>query len=192
MLRDIFVDCPNHSRCSEIKYLPLRCGFHYLVAVIDCCSRHVRSCRLPSSICVEFCPEALDEALEQGTPENFSTNQGAQYTSRAFTGRLLEQVMQIHLSDLARWSESRGPLQITEFISQQLMLLQQPVSRFEILQTSGRAKSASPSSVFSGPSMEWSTHLLRSSWLYKFCQHAVQRQPDSEVPSSSLHRSAIL
>ncbi len=34
--------------------------------------------------------EALDEALSRGTPEIFNTDQGSQFTSREYTGRLEE------------------------------------------------------------------------------------------------------
>ena len=34
---------------------------------------------------------ALEEALGKGRPEIFNTDQGAQFTSEAFTGLLLEQ-----------------------------------------------------------------------------------------------------
>ena len=35
-----------------------------------------------------FCPEMLDEALSQGRPEVFNTDQGVQFTAEAFTARL--------------------------------------------------------------------------------------------------------
>ena len=35
-----------------------------------------------------FCVEALDQALGQGHPEIFNTDQGAQFTSQVFTARL--------------------------------------------------------------------------------------------------------
>ena len=43
-----------------------------------------------------FCLEALDEALAQGTPDIFNTDQGAQFTAHAFTHRL--QVAQVRIS----------------------------------------------------------------------------------------------
>ena len=85
LLRDIVVDRPNQVWCSDITYLPLRRGFLYLVAVMDWYSRHVLSWRLSNSMDVEFCLAALDEALEQGIPEIFNTDQGVQFTSRAYT-----------------------------------------------------------------------------------------------------------
>ena len=35
-----------------------------------------------------FCLEALEEALSRGCPEVFNTDQGVQFTSASFTGRL--------------------------------------------------------------------------------------------------------
>src|SRR5436305_9445814 len=35
-----------------------------------------------------FCLEALDEARKTGRPEIFNTDQGSQFTSRKYTGRL--------------------------------------------------------------------------------------------------------
>src|SRR3954467_6517728 len=37
---------------------------------------------------VGFCLEALDEALSRGRPEIFTPDQGSQFTSREYTGRL--------------------------------------------------------------------------------------------------------
>ena len=37
-----------------------------------------------------FCVAALEDALGAGAPEVFNTDQGAQFTSLAFTGRVLE------------------------------------------------------------------------------------------------------
>ena len=38
---------------------------------------------------VGFCLEALEHALEVARPEIFNTDQGAQFTSNDFTGRLV-------------------------------------------------------------------------------------------------------
>ena len=63
-------------------------GFMYLTAVIDWHSRYVLSWRLSNSLDGRFCLETLEEALRGGKPEIFNTDQGVQYTSRSFTGRL--------------------------------------------------------------------------------------------------------
>jgi transposase InsO family protein len=48
----------------------------------------VLTVHLSNTLDVEFCLEALDDALTQGCPEVFNTDQGVQYTSASFTGRL--------------------------------------------------------------------------------------------------------
>ena len=80
---------PNHVWASDITYIPMAHGFLYLVAIIDWASRRVLAWRLSNTMDTAFCIAALDEALARhGTPEIFNTDQGAQFTSAAFTGRL--------------------------------------------------------------------------------------------------------
>src|SRR5512135_3457004 len=66
----------------------MRHGFMYLTAGIDGSSRYVLSWRLSHTLDGGFCLEALDEALSRGRPEIFNTDQGSQFTSREYTGRL--------------------------------------------------------------------------------------------------------
>ena len=56
---------------------------------MDWASRHVLSWRLSNTMDSAFCIEALDAALHLGVPEIFNTDQGSQFTSVAFTARLL-------------------------------------------------------------------------------------------------------
>ncbi len=73
---------------STHSYIPLKTGFLYLVAIVDWYSRYVISWRISNRLDVRFCLEALEEALEEGTPEIFNTDQGVQFTSEAFTSIL--------------------------------------------------------------------------------------------------------
>jgi len=81
---------PNQVWAADITYIPMARGFLYLVAIIDWYSRYVLSWRLSNTLDAGFCVEALKEALRKGRPDIFNTDQGAQFTSEAFTG-LLEQ-----------------------------------------------------------------------------------------------------
>ena len=62
----------------------------YLVAIMDHFSRYVLSWRLSNALDVDFCVEALEEALSKAKLEIFNTDQGSQFTSDAFTNLLLE------------------------------------------------------------------------------------------------------
>ncbi len=88
LLRDRVLARVNEVWSSDITYVPMRRGFMYLTAVIDWYSRYVLSWRLSNTMDVGFCLEALEEALTQGRPEIFNTDQGSQFTSREYTGRL--------------------------------------------------------------------------------------------------------
>ena len=87
-LRQVVITRPNQVWSSDITYIRLRAGFIYLVAVMDWFSRYVLSWEISTSLDAAFCCSALDYALRQGRPEIFNTDQGAQFTSEAFVGRL--------------------------------------------------------------------------------------------------------
>ena len=53
-----------------------------------------------------FCVEALEEALSNGTPEIFNTDQGSQFTSAAFTGALLERGIQVSMDSKGRYLDN--------------------------------------------------------------------------------------
>jgi putative transposase len=86
LLRDLAVVRPNQAWAADITYIPMNRGFMFLVTVMDWHSRKVLSWRLSNTLDAEFSVAALLEAITcHGTPEIFNTDQGAQFTSQAFT-----------------------------------------------------------------------------------------------------------
>ena len=102
LLRGLAITRPNHVWACDITYVPMQRGYLYLVAVMDWFSRHVLAWRLSNSMEVEFCLEALDEALLGGRPEIFNTDQGSQFTSREFTSRLSQASIAISMDGAGR------------------------------------------------------------------------------------------
>ncbi len=96
------IDRPNQVWCTDITYILLRNGFVYLVAVMDWYSRYVLSWRLSNALEVEFCLEALDAALGLAQPAMFNSDQGSQFTSAAFTDRLLAAGVRISMDSRGR------------------------------------------------------------------------------------------
>ena len=88
LLRGVAISRVGQVWSTDITYVPLASGFMYLAAVIDWFSRYVIAWRLSNTLDGSFCLELLDEALAQGRPEVFNTDQGVQFTAAAFTGRL--------------------------------------------------------------------------------------------------------
>ena len=107
LLRDVVIDRPNQVWCADITYIPMRRGFLDLVAVLDWATRKVLSWRVSNTIEVEFCLEALEEALARfGRPEVFNTDQGSQFTSPRFTGVLREAGVRISMDGRGRWMDN--------------------------------------------------------------------------------------
>jgi putative transposase len=102
LLRGMRVDRVNQVWSADITYIRLQAGFVYLVAVIDWFSRYVLSWAVSITMDVPFCVEALEHALSQGQPDMFNTDQGAQFTSQAFTTRLKEGEIQISMDGRGR------------------------------------------------------------------------------------------
>lgn len=88
LLRGAKIERTDQVWSSDITYVPLRGGFIYLVAVIDWFSRYVLAWSISNTLDNRFCLDALEEALRQRTPTIFNTDQGAQFTSEAYTRRL--------------------------------------------------------------------------------------------------------
>jgi putative transposase len=88
LLRGVKVERRDQVWSTDITYIPMYQGFMYLTAVIDWYSRYVLSWSLSNSLDGRFCLEALEEALRQGKPGIFNTDQGVQYPARSFTSRL--------------------------------------------------------------------------------------------------------
>lgn len=74
-----------------------------MTAVIDWFSRLVLAWRLSNSLDSTFCLEALEEALTRwGTPEIFNTDQGVQFTSKAFVDTVLSRGMRLSMDGRGR------------------------------------------------------------------------------------------
>jgi putative transposase len=88
LLRGVPITRVNQVWSTDITYIRLHGGFIYLVAVMDWFSRYVLSWAVSITMEVGFCLEALDQALVRARPDIFNSDQGAQFTSIDFTGRL--------------------------------------------------------------------------------------------------------
>lgn len=102
LLRGVKIERVNHVWSADITYVRLQQGFIYLVAVIDWWSRYVLSWAVSITLESAFCLEALESALRWGRPEIFNTDQGAQFTSLAFTERLRQGEIQISMDGRGR------------------------------------------------------------------------------------------
>ena len=103
LLRGVSVVRPNQVWSTDITYIRLARGFVYLVAIIDWYSRRVLSWRISNTMEAMFCVDCLEDALRHhGRPAIFNSDQGAQFTSEAFTSVLKREGITISMDGRGR------------------------------------------------------------------------------------------
>ena len=107
LLRELTIDRANQVWTSDITYIPMARGFVYLVAVMDWFARRILAWRLSITLEVDFCIEAVDEALRlHGRPEIFNTDQGSQFTSDPFTEVIIDNGIAISMDGKGAWRDN--------------------------------------------------------------------------------------
>jgi putative transposase len=107
LLKGLAINQPNQVWATDITYIPMARGFVYLVAIMDWRSRKVLSWQLSNTMDSDFCVDALQEAIDRyGAPEIFNTDQGAQFTSEAFTSVLKHNDIKISMDGKGRWVDN--------------------------------------------------------------------------------------
>ena len=102
LLKGVDVNRVDQVWAADITYIPMAQGFLYLVAIMDWHSRHVLAWKLSNTMDTDFCVTALEAALGKGRPEVFNTDQGAQFTSDAFTQTLQERGIRVSMDGKGR------------------------------------------------------------------------------------------
>ncbi|MCH9692425.1 MAG: DDE-type integrase/transposase/recombinase [Gammaproteobacteria bacterium] len=103
LLRDLAINRANQAWCTDITYVRLKGGFVYLVAIMDWYSRKVLSWELSATMDDSFCVSALERALRlYPKPEIFNSDQGSQFTGKAFTGVLKDVGIRISIDGKGR------------------------------------------------------------------------------------------
>lgn len=107
LLRGLAIERPNQVWAMDITYIPMARGFVFLTVVLDWYTRRVLSWRISITMEVEFCLDAVAEALARyGTPEIFNTDQGSQFTSLDFTSLLKSNGIAISMDGRGSWRDN--------------------------------------------------------------------------------------
>ena len=103
LLRGVVIKQPNQVWSTDITYIPMANGFMYLCVVIDWYTRFILGWRLSNTLLADFCIDALADAFNQwGQPHIFNTDQGSQFTSKAFLKPLQERQIAISMDSKGR------------------------------------------------------------------------------------------
>jgi putative transposase len=107
LLRGLEIDRPNQVWAADITYIPMRQGFLYLFVILDWATRRVLEWRLSNSLTTDFCIDGLESAIARfGCPQIFNTDQGCQFTDRAFVGTLKTRGIAISMDGRGAWRDN--------------------------------------------------------------------------------------
>ncbi len=108
LLRNLTIARPDQVWCTDITYVPLPGGHAYLCAVMDWYSRKVLGWAVSNTMETGLCLETLDNAQANTgrVPEIFNTDQGCQFTSAEWTGKLLDLGIKISMDGRGRWMDN--------------------------------------------------------------------------------------
>jgi putative transposase len=108
LLRKLAIERPDQVWCADITYVPMPRGHAYLCAVMDWNSRKVLGWSLSNTMGTDLCLEALEMALSSTgkIPEIFNTDQGSQFTSCEWIGRLTDLGVKISMDGRGRWMDN--------------------------------------------------------------------------------------
>jgi len=108
LLRNKEVIKPDEVWCADITYVPMPHGHAFLCAVMDWHTRCVLGWAVSNTMDVALCLRALERARARAgcVPEIFNTDQGSQFTSEEWTGRLKEWGVQISMDGRGRWMDN--------------------------------------------------------------------------------------
>lgn len=104
LLKDLLIMKPNQVWGTDITYIPTEIGYLYLVVILDLFSRYVVSWTLSNSLESDFCIYAVENALKTGMkPDILNSDQGIQFTSKAYTSILKRHGIAISMSGRGRY-----------------------------------------------------------------------------------------
>lgn len=109
LLKGLEVTGADQVWCADITYVPMACGFMYLVAVMDWWSRYVLAWRLSNTLESAFCVDAWEAALRAGrrAPLISNTDQGSQFTSPLFIDAVESAGVEVSMDGRGRWMDNR-------------------------------------------------------------------------------------
>ena len=98
----------DEAWCVDITYLPMVKGYAYLVAILDIKTRSVLGWKLSNTLDTRFCIEAFEQAVRHSgrVPKILNSDQGCQFTSKAWRDLLKRHQVRISMDGKRRWVDN--------------------------------------------------------------------------------------
>ena len=108
LLRGRIVEYADEVWCADITYIPMPHGHAYLCAVMDWHSRKVLGWAVSNTMDAALTEKAVAAAVAQcgSLAEIFNTDQGSQFTSPEWTGRIEGLGIKVSMDGKGRWMDN--------------------------------------------------------------------------------------
>jgi putative transposase len=107
LLRKLAITRANQVWALDATYIPMARGFVYLTAVVDVFSRKVLAHKVAITLEASHAKEVIEQALAKyGTPEIVNTDQGSQFTAKAFTRAVLDAGCRLSMDGRGAWRDN--------------------------------------------------------------------------------------
>lgn len=108
LLKEKNITLSDQVWCADITYIPMLHGHAFLCAVMDWHSRKVLGWAVSNTMDATLTEQALTAALAkcQSLPEIFNTDQGSQFTSPEWTGRIERLGIKVSMDGNGRYMDN--------------------------------------------------------------------------------------
>jgi putative transposase len=108
LLKERAINFADEAWCADITYIPMPHGHAFLCAVMDWHSRKVLGWAVSNTMDAALTEKAVTAAVAQslGLPEIFNTDQGSQFTSPEWTGRIEGLGIRVSMDGKGRWMDN--------------------------------------------------------------------------------------
>lgn len=106
LLRNAEITVPNEAWSIDITYIPIADGFVYLTAIIDWASRCIVGWEVDDTLDTRMVIKALEMAFKVATPRILNSDQGSQFTSKAYVDFVQAEKVRISMDGKGRWADN--------------------------------------------------------------------------------------
>jgi transposase InsO family protein len=106
LLRHRTITGPSDVWAMDITYIPMERGFVHHAAVLDWASRRVPSWRVSITLDSSLCIAAVEDPIAPYGCQTIMNRSGAQFTSAAFTGMLIDHGIRISMDGNGCWRDN--------------------------------------------------------------------------------------
>ena len=136
LLRNVEIGRVNQVWGIDITYCGTPKGFMYLVAIVDWHSRFIVGWALSNTMQSDFVVRAIEEAVKaHGTPEIINSDQGSQFTSKAYIDHIKSyKTIRISMDGKGRALDNARTERFFRSYKWERLYLQSPETVFELKQ----------------------------------------------------------